>query len=294
MRVGFIGLGRMGRPMAKRVLDAGHELVVYNRSPGQAGELAEAGARVAASVGDACLGREVVVTMVADDAALVDVALRPGGIREALPLGAIHMAMGTHSVTAIRRLAEAHAESGQMLVAAPVLGRPDAAAAGQVVSVAAGPEEAVERCQPLLAAVSRATVHAGVRPESGSALKLANNFLLGCAIEVMGEAFSLVRKYDVDPEALYEVMVGGLFSASAYRVYGRIIVDQAYDEVGFTADLGLKDANLVLAAGESARLPLPSANVWRDRLLSAIAHGEGSRDWAIVAREQARAGGLEG
>jgi 3-hydroxyisobutyrate dehydrogenase-like beta-hydroxyacid dehydrogenase len=249
---------------------------------------------VAASVGDACVGREVVVTMVADDAALVEVALMPGGIREALPAGAIHMAMGTHSVAAIRRLAEAHTDSSQVLVAAPVLGRPDAAAAGQVVSVAAGPQEAVDRCQPLLTAVSRDTVRAGAKPESGSALKLANNFLLGCAIEVMGEAFSLVRKYDVDPEALYEVMVGGLFSASAYRVYGRIIVDQAYDEVGFTADLGLKDANLVLAAGESARLPLPSANVWRDRLLSAIAHGEGSRDWAIVAREQARAGGLEG
>jgi 3-hydroxyisobutyrate dehydrogenase-like beta-hydroxyacid dehydrogenase len=279
--------------MARRILDAGHELVVYNRSPDKAGELADAGARVSASVGDACAGREVVVTMVADDAALVEVALTPGGIREALPTGAIHLAMGTHSVTAIRGLADAHAESGQVLVAAPVLGRPDAAEAGQVVSVAAGPEEAVERCQPLLAAVSRATVHAGAKPESGSALKLANNFLLGCAIEVMGEAFSLVRKYDVDPEALYEVMVGGLFSASAYRVYGRIIVDQAYDEVGFTADLGLKDANLVLAAGESARLPLPSANVWRDRLLSAIARGGGSRDWAIVAREQARAGGLE-
>jgi 3-hydroxyisobutyrate dehydrogenase-like beta-hydroxyacid dehydrogenase len=275
------------------MLEAGHELVVYNRSPGQSGELAEAGARVAASVGDACVGREVVVTMVADDAALVEVALMPGGIREALPAGAIHMAMGTHSVAAIRRLAEAHTDSSQVLVAAPVLGRPDAAAAGQVVSVAAGPEEAVDRCQPLLTAVSRGTVRAGAKPESGSALKLANNFLLGCAIEVMGEAFSLVRKYDVDPEALYEVMVGGLFSASAYRVYGRIIVDQAYDEVGFTADLGLKDANLVLAAGESARLPLPSANVWRDRLLSAIARGEGSRDWAIVAREQARAGGLD-
>jgi 3-hydroxyisobutyrate dehydrogenase-like beta-hydroxyacid dehydrogenase len=275
------------------MLDAGHELVVYNRTPGKAGELADAGARLAASVVDACVGREVVVTMVADDAALVEVALTPGGIREALPTGAIHLTMGTHSVAAVRRLSEAHTESGQVLVAAPVLGRPDAAAAGQVVSVAAGPEEAVDRCQPLLAAVSRATVRAGVKPESGSALKLANNFLLGCAIEVMGEAFSLVRKYDVDPEALYEVMIGGLFSASAYRVYGRIIVDQAYDEVGFTADLGLKDANLVMAAGESARLPLPSANVWRDRLLSAIAHGEGARDWAIVAREQARAGGLD-
>jgi 3-hydroxyisobutyrate dehydrogenase-like beta-hydroxyacid dehydrogenase len=293
MKVGFVGLGRMGRPMARRMLEAGHELVVYNRTPGRAAPLAEAGARVATRLEDACEGREVVATMVADDAALAEVALAPGGIRDSLPTGAVHLAMGTHSVSAMHSLTMAHAESGQALVAGPVLGRPEAAAAGQLVSVAAGPDDAVDRCQPLFDAVARGTVRAGTNPESGSALKLANNFLLGCAIEVMGEAYSLVRKYTVDPQALYEVMVGGLFSAPAYQVYGRIIKDQDYDEVGFTAELGLKDANLVLAAGESARLPLPSAGVWRDRLLSAIAHGDGDKDWAIVAREQARAGGLD-
>jgi 3-hydroxyisobutyrate dehydrogenase-like beta-hydroxyacid dehydrogenase len=279
--------------MATRMMEAGHELVVYNRTPGKGAGLAGAGAREVASVQAACEDREVVVTMVADDAALAEVTLMPEGIREALPAGAIHLVMGTHSVTAIRRLSLAHGESSQVLVAAPVIGRPDAAAAGQLLAVAAGPPEAVGKVQPLLAAVSRATVQAGTMPESGSALKLANNFLLGCAIEVMGEAFSLVRRYDVDPEALYQVMVGGLFSAPAYEGYGRIIVDQAYDSVGFTTELGLKDANLVLAAAESVRLPLPSANVWRDRLLGAMAHGDGGRDWAVVAREQARAAGLE-
>lgn len=293
MRVGFIGLGRMGRPMATRMVEAGHQLVVYNRTPEKAFELAEAGARVAASLGAACEDREVVVTMVADDAALTELTLMRGGIREALATGAIHLAMGTHSVSAIRRLAAAHTESSQVLVAAPVMGRPDAAEAGQLLTVAGGPPEAVGKVKPLLSAVSRATVEAGTKPESGSALKLANNFLLGCAIEVMGEAFSLVRRYDVDPEALYQVMVGGLFGAVAYQGYGRIIVDQAYDHVGFTTELGLKDANLVLAAAEAARLPLPSANVWRDRLLGAMAHGDGGRDWAVVAREQARAAGLE-
>jgi 3-hydroxyisobutyrate dehydrogenase-like beta-hydroxyacid dehydrogenase len=275
------------------MMQAGHELVVYNRTPEKASELVDAGAREAASVEGACEDREVVVTMLTDDAALSEVTLMPGGIRQALPTGAIHLAMGTHSVSAIRRLSAAHSESSQILVAAPVMGRPDAAAAGQLLAAAGGPPEAVDAVQPLLAAVARSTVKAGTKPESGSALKLANNFLLGCAIEVMGEAFSLVRRYDVDPEALYEVMVGGLFGAPAYQGYGRIIVDQAYDHVGFTTELGLKDANLVLAAAEAVRLPLPSANVWRDRLLGAMAHGDGMRDWAVVAREQARAAGLE-
>lgn len=293
MRVGFIGLGRMGRPMATRMMQAGHELVVYNRTPGKAGELLEAGAREAASVEAACEDRDVVVTMVADDTALAEVVLLPRGMREALPAGAIHLAMGTHSVTAIRGLGVAHADSGQALVAAPVMGRPDAAAAGQLLVAAAGAPEALDMVQPLLAAVSRGTVQAGTKPESGSAVKLAHNFVLGCAIEAMGEAFSLVRRYDVDPEALYQVMVGGLFAAPAYQGYGRIIVDQAYDHVGFSTELGLKDANLVLSAAEAAHLPLPSANVWRDRLLGAISHGDGGRDWAVMAREQARAGGLE-
>jgi 3-hydroxyisobutyrate dehydrogenase-like beta-hydroxyacid dehydrogenase len=292
MKVGFVGLGRMGAAMARRLVGAGHDLVVYNRSPGRAEALAEAGATVARNVADACAGREVLVTMVADDAALAEVALSPGGLRDALAKGAVHLVMGTHSVAAVRGLAEAHGAAGQVLVAAPVLGRPDVAAAGQLLAVAGGPEEAVRRCQPLLSAMARATVPAGPRPEGASAVKLANNFLLGCAIEVMGEAYSLVRKYDVEPRVLYQVMTEGLFGAPAYRVYGAIIADQAYDDVGFTAELGLKDASLVLAAAEAARVPLPSAAAWRDRLLSALAQGLGQHDWAVVAQVQAQAGGL--
>jgi len=134
---------------------------------------------------------------------------------------------------------------------------------------------------------------AGAKPECASAVKLANGFVLGCAIEVMGEAFSLVRKFGVEAELFHDVLTGGLFSAPAYQTYARIIVDEAYDEPGFTTELGLKDANLILAAANAANLPIPSANVWRDRLLGAIAHGGAQQDWAVVAREQARAGGLE-
>ena len=131
------------------------------------------------------------------------------------------------------------------------------------------------------------------RPEGASAIKLANNFVLGCAIEAMGEAFSLTRKYGVDSQVLYDVMTEGLFAAPAYKVYGRIMVDGDYDRVGFTTRLGLKDAGLILQAAEVASVPLPSANAYRDRLLGAVAHGDGDRDWAVIAREQARAGGLE-
>ena len=293
LRVGFIGLGRMGQAMANRILGAGHDLVVFNRSADKAAELVKAGAVLAASVKQACEGREIVITMVSDDAALREVALSAGGIRESLAPGDIHLAMGTHSVAEIQKLGAAHAEAKQILVAAPVLGRPDMAATGQVTIVAGGVPQAVQKCDILFQAMGRRTFQCGDRPEHASITKLANNFMLGCAIGAMAEGFSLVRKYGVVPQVFYEVMTEGLFAAPAYKVYGKIMVDEAYDKVGFTTLLGLKDFSLIMAAAEAARVPLPSGNAFRDRLLSAIAHGDATKDWAVVGREQARASGLE-
>jgi 3-hydroxyisobutyrate dehydrogenase-like beta-hydroxyacid dehydrogenase len=291
VNVGFVGLGRMGQGIAGRVLSGGHDLTVFNRTREKTTELAAAGATVASSIAEACSGAEAVLTMVADDDALLEVALGEGGLRDSLAQGALHVTMGTHGVAAIQELAAAHADAGQTLVAAPVLGRPDMAAAGQLGIVAAGPGEAVERCRPLFEVIGRHTFDAGPRPESATAIKLANNFVLGCAIEAMAEAFSLARAYDVVPQVMHEVLSEGLFAAPAYKVYGQIIVDEDYDRVGFTSTLALKDVHLTLAAAGSARLPLPSANVLRDRLLGAIAHGDAERDWAVLALEQARAGG---
>jgi len=293
MKVGFIGIGRMGRGIAGRILTGEHDLVVYNRTSGRTDELAQEGARVAASVAEACEGRDVVVTMVADDAALQEVALGERGIRDSLAKGAIHMTMGTHGVGTVQGLSAAHSEADQVMLAAHAVGRPDVAAAGQIGIIVGGPPEAIGRLAPLFEIIGRRTFEAGPEPASATAVKLANNFLLGCAIEVMGEAFSLARKYDVDPQVLYELMTEGLFSAPAYKVYGKIIVDESYDQVGFSTDLGLKDANLILAAANLVNLPLPSANAWRDRLLGAVAHGDGDKDWAVVARVQAQAGGLD-
>lgn len=293
MKVGFIGLGKMGQGMTRRILGGGHDLVVYNRTKEKAADLAGAGATIATSIADACKGRDVVITMVADDTAVKDVTLGPGGVRDSLAPGAIHLCMGTHSVAMVQTLAKAHADATQRMVSAPVLGRPDAAAAGQLGIVAGGADEAVKACEPLFSVIGRKTFPAGARPEGAAAIKLSNNFVLGAAIEAMAEAFSLVRKYDVMPQVLYDVMTDGLFAAPAYKVYGKIMVDQSYDKAGFMTTQGLKDLNLVLAAADQVRVPMPSANNVRDRLLGAIAHGDGEKDWAVMAREQARAAGLE-
>ena len=291
MKVGFIGLGRMGQAMGARILGGGHDLVVYNRTRAKCADLEKAGAKVADSMADACKGREVVISMVTDDKALAEVVKE--GVVPGLPKGAIHVAMGTHSVAALREVGPAHDKAGLILVAAPVLGRPEAAAAGQVGIVAAGPKDAVAKLAPVFSVIGRRTFDAGEKPEGGSAVKLANNMVLGCAIEAMGEGFALIRKYGVEPATFFDVMTDGLFAAPAYKIYGNIIVKQSYATAGFTTTLGLKDANLALAAALAVNVPLPSLNVYRDRLLGAIAHGEADQDWAVMARDQARASGLE-
>jgi 3-hydroxyisobutyrate dehydrogenase-like beta-hydroxyacid dehydrogenase len=202
MKVGFIGLGRMGKGMAARVLGGGHDLAVYDVLPQATADLAKAGARVASSIADLCKDRAVIITMLAEDSAVQDVAFGQNGMCASLPAGAIHMAMGTYGIGTIRALEKAHADAKQTLLAVPVLGRPDLAAAGQLGIVPAGPDEALKRCEPLFQLIARRVFYAGPKPESASAIKLANNAVLGCAITAMGEAYSLVRKYGVDPQVL--------------------------------------------------------------------------------------------
>jgi 3-hydroxyisobutyrate dehydrogenase-like beta-hydroxyacid dehydrogenase len=292
MKVGFIGVGRMGQVMVRRLLDAKHEVGVYNRTAEKARPLADAGAKILPAMADAARHGDAVFSMLADDAALEDVALQSGGLIQTLPKGGIHICSGTHGVAAVRKLKAAHADKGQILVAAPMLGRPDVVAAGQAGVVIGGPAEALSRCKPLFEALGRRVFEAGNDPEAAAAIKIANNFVLGCAIEAMGEGFSLTRKYGVAPGVFYDVMTDGLFNCSAYKVYGKIIVDESYAKVGQMAVLGLKDADLALVAGGLVGVPLPSGNVWRDRLVGAVAHGDGGKDWAVMALEQARASGL--
>jgi 3-hydroxyisobutyrate dehydrogenase-like beta-hydroxyacid dehydrogenase len=270
MKIAFIGLGRMGQAMAKRILDAGHDLAVYNRTPDKIQALAAAGAKVMGSIEEAARYGEGVFTMLADDAALADVARQKGGLLQSLPKGGIHICAGTHSVGIIRELEAAHAAAGQILLATPMLGRPEAVASGQANIVLGGRLESLAHFRPLFEAIGRRSFEAGASPAAAAAIKIANNFVLGCAIEAMG-----------------------LFAAPAYKVYGKIITEERYQPAGQRAVLGLKDANLALAAGEAVGVPLPSGNVWRDRLVGAVAHGEGEYDWAVMARDQARASGLE-
>jgi 3-hydroxyisobutyrate dehydrogenase-like beta-hydroxyacid dehydrogenase len=282
----------MGQAMAARLLAAGHDVLLYNRTPGKLGALLAQGAHEAGSIAEAARHGGIVLSMLADDSALRSVAEAPAGLLATLPPGGIHIAMGTHDVEHIRALAAAHAKAGQVLLAAPVLGRPEAVTAGRLSILVGGDPAAIERCLPLLEALGRRIFRTGIDPGSASAMKLANNFLLACAIEAMGEAFALVQKSGADSTVFHDVLTEGLFASPAYITYAKIIAEQDWDHVGFTMALALKDINLVLAAGHASGVPMPSATVCRERMLGAIAHGDAQRDWSAIALEQARASGL--
>jgi 3-hydroxyisobutyrate dehydrogenase-like beta-hydroxyacid dehydrogenase len=293
MKVGFIGLGRMGSAMARRLIDGKHDVGAYNRSPDKMKPLTDAGAKALDSIKAAANYGEAVFTMLADDAALMEVVTKPGGLLQSLPKGGIHVCAGTHSVAAMQNVKKLHGDAGQIVIATPMLGRPELVASGQAGMLVAGDQAAVARCRPLFDSIPRRTFEAGLDPVAAAAIKIANNFVLGCAIEAMGEGFSLIRKYDVTPDVFLDVMTDGLFACSAYKVYGKIIAEERYQPAGQRAILGLKDANFALEAGGAVGVPLPSGNVWRDRLVGAVAHGEAEHDWAVMAKDQARASGLD-
>ncbi len=293
MKIGFIGLGRMGHGMAKRIFDAGHDLRVYDKVSEATSKLGQAGALVAESPAKVSEDRDVVITMLPTDEALEDLVTADSGLAHVMAKEVIHMAMGTHGVGIIRLMTQAHQDAGQTFVAGHVFGRPDMAATGELTIVPGGPAEALQRLRPLFEVLGRRTFEVSGEPQSATAVKIAHNFVLGSAIEAMGESMALVRKLGVEPSLFYRVLTEGLFSGTAYQVYGKIIAEETYETVGASVQIGLKDANLALEAGEIANVPLPSLNIWRDRLLGAIAHGDGECDWAVMAREQARASGLE-
>jgi 3-hydroxyisobutyrate dehydrogenase-like beta-hydroxyacid dehydrogenase len=292
MKVGFIGLGQMGNGMAGTLLRAGHEVTVYNRTPNKAQALGNQGASVARQVADACQG-DAVITMLADDSAIEEIVLGEGGVLQSLGKGTIHICMSTISVALSERLATAHASADQRFVAAPVFGRPDAAASGKLFIVAGGAADVVDTCMPLFEAMGQRSFSAGAKPEAANLIKLSGNFLIASVIEALGEAMALVGKAGIDRSHYLDILTSTLFNAPVYRTYGGLIAEQKYQPAGFAVPLGAKDIRLTLAAAETLRVPMPLASLLRDRLMTLIARGGEGLDWSAIGQVAAHDAGLE-
>jgi 3-hydroxyisobutyrate dehydrogenase-like beta-hydroxyacid dehydrogenase len=292
MKIGFIGLGHMGSGMARNLLRAGHEVVVFNRSREKAEVLVADGARVADTPAGVCSVSEAIMTMLADDRAVEQVVFGENAIASALPVGAIHISCSTISIALAKRLAAEHRRRGQRYLSVPVFGRPEAAESKNLLVVAAGPPEVVEQCRPLFDAIGRQTFVVGSDPSQANAVKLCGNFMIAAMLEAFGEAYATLRKADVLPHTFLEVM-SMLFGSPVYANYGRLIADEKFEPAGFALRLGLKDVRLVLEAAEEFAAPMPLASLLRDNFLSAMAHGQADQDWSSVVRVAARNAGVE-
>jgi 3-hydroxyisobutyrate dehydrogenase-like beta-hydroxyacid dehydrogenase len=281
MRVGFIGLGNMGSGMAANLLKAGHEVRAYNRSQDKVTALADQGATPARTVEEACDG-DIVISMLADDEAVEAVTFGNGGILASLRSGATHVSSSTISVALSERLTAAHAEADQGFVAAPVFGRPEAAAAAKLFVVAAGAPATLQGVSPVFDAIGQRTFVVSEEPKAANLVKLSGNFLIASVIESLGEAIALVGKAGVDKEEYIEILTSTLFGAPIYKTYGGLIARDEFEPAGFAAALGQKDVRLVLAAAEELQVPLPIASLLRDRFLTLLAHGGASLDWSAV------------
>ena len=281
MKVGFIGLGQMGAAMAANLLKAGHRLTVYNRTPEKAEPLVAQGARLATAIPEACRG-DAIFTMLANDDAVEAVVFGKGGIIESLAAGAIHVSSSTISVTLAERLMAAHAAAGQRFVAAPVFGRPEVAAAGDLFVVAAGEPATVKAASPLLDAIGQKTFVVSETPKTANLVKLSGNFLVAAVIEALGEAVALVGKGGVDAHRYVDLLTSSLFGAPVYKTYGAMIAERKFLPAGFAAPLGAKDIRLALAAAEDLRVPLPIASLLHDRFLTLLAHDGDKLDWSAI------------
>lgn len=281
--IGFIGLGSMGRPMANNLLAAGFDLRIYNRTPGKAVDLTASGARAVATPVEAVVPGGIVVTMVTNDAALEAVTLGVEGIASGLGSGGVHLSMSTVSPQLARRLADVHREHGSHYVAAPVLGRPAAAAAGKLFILLSGSAEAKERVASLLAVMGQATRDLGDDPTQGHVAKLAANFMILSLVEVYAEVLAFAEKNGIGRQDMARLFGDTILNAPLFHLYGELLARENYAPPGFRLALGLKDIELILATGALSRTPTPVADLVHNRLLTAVAKGRSELDVTALA-----------
>ena len=290
INVTFLGIGSMGAPMALQLVKAGFNVTVYNRSAEKCAPLVAAGARMADSAAAAVAAGGIVLTMLSNDAVLTEL-MTTQGVAEKLGSG-LHVSMSTISAATARTLARLQQDHGGQYLAAPVFGRPAAAAEGKLWICQSGTAAAKADAQPLLAAIGQSTADFGDDPGAANVVKLCGNFMILSAVEAMSEALTLAEKSGIDRTALTSFFGQSIFACPIYQNYGRILATRAYEPAGFALALGMKDVKLVQASAEAVGVPMPLANLLHERLLGSIAKGRGTLDWTAIELTVAESAGM--
>ena len=290
MQIGFIGLGRMGGHVAENLLKAGHSVTVWNRSQAPVQDLVAKGA-VAAKTPEEALQGNAVFSMLSNDAVMREVGLA-GPLLAKAKKGLIHVNMATISAALANELQAAHAKAGLAYISAPVFGRPDMAAAAQLVIVAGGDATSIATMQPVFDRISARTVKVGEAAEKANLFKIAGNFMIASEMQSIGEAFALLRKGGVDPAAFHEVLSGRLFTGAVFKNYGLMVLNHQYEPAGFALTLGLKDINLARAAAGELGMAMPTADLLKANYDQAVAWGWQDKDWSAIGEVPAKKAGL--
>ncbi len=280
MRIGFLGLGNMGAHMARRLIAAGHELSVWNRTEGRTEPLAREGAIVAGTPAEAELGADAVITMLFDYHAHEEVLFGPNGLMDALTPTTLHISCSTISVALSERLTQEHARRGIPFIAAPVFGRPNVAEAGKLWIAVAGKAEFVERARPILEPLSRGISVVGSEPRQAHALKLGGNFMISAMIESLSEGFVFAESQGIEPGVFLEAVNSALFQSPFYAAYGNVMLHPP-QQAGATIDIGAKDTRLLRDAAASRNTRLGLADTLADIFAQAKREGLSNEDWAV-------------
>jgi 3-hydroxyisobutyrate dehydrogenase-like beta-hydroxyacid dehydrogenase len=292
MHIAFIGAGGMSRPMIENLLADGHQVSVWNRTPDKAKVLEAQGAEIAPTPAEGCREGGIVMSCLADDAALSAI-FEDEDLLRALGKSAVHLSMSTISAETARRLADQHAKAGVTYLAAPILGRPDAVQARRQSYLLSGSPAAKERILPLLQKLGRAVFDCGEDAGAASIAKINFNFLIAAALEAMAEAFAVVEKSGLDARAFLNMATSTLFGCPLYQNYGRIMLDREYNTPAFSLRLGLKDVELARSTAADCGARMRLAELLRERFSEAVAAGRGELDWSGIAVDARLDAGLD-
>jgi 2-hydroxy-3-oxopropionate reductase len=281
--VGFIGLGVMGRPMAKHILAKGYGVAVYNRSRPAVDELVTAGASAASSPADVARRATVIITMVPDTPDVEAVLLGPGGVVEGIQAGAVVIDMSSISPVATRRFAAAVAQKGGTMLDAPVSGGEIGAINGTLSIMVGGDAAALARVRPILECMGNPEriVHVGPEPGAGQVCKICNQIAIGGALAGVSEAFAVARKAGVDPAKVREALLGGFAASRVLEVHGERMIKRNYVP-GFRARLYQKDLRLANEAAGASGVAIPATAVVSQLLNALIASGGADLDYSAL------------
>ena len=290
--IGFIGLGNMGQEMALRLVEAGWPVRVWNRTRDKTSELVKRGATLVERPEDAVEPGGIAISMLADDAALLELFSAHSPLAARLGAGGLHISMSTIHPDTSRRLAAEHAELGASYLCAPVFGRPNAAKMGTLwIAVSGRPEDRL-RARPIFEAMGQGIFEFGEDPGAANIAKLCGNFMIAAAVEAMAEAAALAEKSGVGAAGVLEMPGKTLFACPIYQGYGQLVVKRKFEPAGFRMRLGLKDVELAISAARAAGVPMPVADIARNRALAGINKGRGDWDWSAVSLGAAEDAGV--